>query len=55
MHAIERLAHDKDLATQLSKNGSKIVQEKWSVNAAVERLEKELTQAATAEAPPNSE
>jgi glycosyltransferase involved in cell wall biosynthesis len=48
-HAIERLTQDKDLATQLSKNGSKIVQEKWSVNAAVERLERELVQAATAE------
>ena len=46
-HAIQRLAHDKDLAAQLSKNASKIVQEKWSVNAAVERLERQLTQAAT--------
>jgi glycosyltransferase involved in cell wall biosynthesis len=54
-HAIQRLVHDKDLAAQLSKNASKIVQEKWSVNAAVERLERQLTQAATAEAPPNSE
>ena len=44
--AIQRLAHDKDLAAQLSKNGSKIVHEKWSVNAAVERLERQLTQAA---------
>jgi hypothetical protein len=26
----------------LGKNGSKIVQEKWSVNAAVERLERQL-------------
>jgi hypothetical protein len=42
MHAIQRLAHGKDLATQLSKNGSKIVQEKWYANAAVERLEKQL-------------
>jgi len=42
MHAIEWLAHDKDLATQLNKNGSKIVQRKWSVNAAVERLERQL-------------
>jgi glycosyltransferase involved in cell wall biosynthesis len=49
-HAIQRLVHDKDLAAQLSKNGSKIVQEKWSVNSAVERLERQLTQAATAEA-----
>jgi glycosyltransferase involved in cell wall biosynthesis len=54
-HAIRRLAHDKDLAAQLSKNASKIIHEKWSVNAAVERLERQLTQAATAEAPPNSE
>ena len=48
-HAIQRLTQDKDLAAQLSKNGSKIVQEKWSVNSAVERLERQLTQAATAE------
>jgi glycosyltransferase involved in cell wall biosynthesis len=54
-HAVQRLAHDKDLAAQLSKNGSKIVHEKWSVNAAVERLERQLTQAATAEASPSSE
>ena len=49
-HAIQRLTNDKDLAAQLSKNGSKIVQEKWSVNSAVERLEMQLIQAATAEA-----
>jgi glycosyltransferase involved in cell wall biosynthesis len=54
-HAIQRLAHDKDLAAQLSKNGSKIVQEKWSVNAAVERLERQLTEAVTPEASPNFE
>ena len=54
-HAIQRLAHDKDLAAQLSKNGSKIVQEKWSVNSAVERLERQLTQAATTEASSNFE
>jgi len=53
--AIQRLAHDKDLAAQLGKNGSRIVQEKWSANAAVERLERQLTQAATAEASSNSE
>jgi len=53
--AIQRLAHDKDLAAQLGKNGSRIVQEKWSVNAAVERLERQLTQATTAEASSNSE
>jgi glycosyltransferase involved in cell wall biosynthesis len=49
-HAIQRLAHDKDLAARLSKNASNIAQEKWSVNAAVERLERQLTQAATAKA-----
>jgi glycosyltransferase involved in cell wall biosynthesis len=54
-HAVERLGHDKDLATQLSKNGSKIVQEKWSVEAAVERLEIQLTKAATAQASSNFE
>ena len=54
-HAIQRLAHDKDLAAQLSKNASKIVQEKWSVNSAVERLERQLTQAATTEASSNFE
>jgi Glycosyltransferase len=54
-HAVQRLTHDKDLAAQLSKNGSKIVQEKWSVNSAVERLETQLIQAATAVASPNFE
>ena len=51
-HAIQRLAQDKQLTAQLCKNGPEIVQEKWSVNSAVERLERQLTQAATAEAPP---
>jgi glycosyltransferase involved in cell wall biosynthesis len=50
--AIQRLAHDKDLAAQLSENGSKIVQEKWSVNAAGERLERQLIEAASAQAEP---
>jgi glycosyltransferase involved in cell wall biosynthesis len=54
-HAIERLAQDKDLAAQLSKNASKIVQEKWSVNSAVARLEQRLTQVATSEASSDSE
>jgi glycosyltransferase involved in cell wall biosynthesis len=49
-HAIQRLTHDKNLAAQLSQNASKIVQEKWSVNSAVDRLEMQLTQAAMAEA-----
>lgn len=54
-HAVQRLARDKDLAAQLSQNASKIVQEQWSVNSAVERLEMQLTQAATAEASSNCE
>jgi glycosyltransferase involved in cell wall biosynthesis len=53
--AIQRLAQDRQLATELGENGEKIVQEKWSVNAAVERLERQLTQTATAEASPNFE
>jgi glycosyltransferase involved in cell wall biosynthesis len=47
--AIERLRDDKDLAAQLGKNGSELVREKWSVNSAIERLEKELTLAMTPE------
>jgi glycosyltransferase involved in cell wall biosynthesis len=46
-HAIERLRSDKHLAVQLSENGSELVREKWSVNAAVERLERQLIQAVT--------
>ncbi len=46
-HAIERLTHDKRLTAQLGKNGSEMIEEKWSVNSAVERLERQLTQAAT--------
>ena len=53
--AIERLRDDKDLTAQLSKSGSQLVQEKWSVNSAVERLERQLTQAVTPETSPNSE
>src|SRR6266478_142067 len=51
--AIERLRDDKHLTAQLGNNGSELVREKWSVNAAVERLEMQLTQAATAQASPN--
>jgi glycosyltransferase involved in cell wall biosynthesis len=54
-HAIERLIHDKDLAAQLGNNGWKIVQEKWSVSAATERLERQLTQVVMPEASSNSE
>jgi glycosyltransferase involved in cell wall biosynthesis len=53
--AIERLRDDKHLTAQLGNNGSELVREKWSVNAAVERLEMQLTQAATAQASPNFE
>ena len=54
-HAIQRLVQDKNLAAQLSENGSKIVEEKWSVNSAVERLERQLTEVATPEASPSFE
>jgi glycosyltransferase involved in cell wall biosynthesis len=47
-HAVQRLAHDKNLAAQLSRNASKVVQEKWSVNSAVERLEIQLSRASMA-------
>jgi len=43
--AIQRLADDKLLAARLSDNGSKIVREKWSLNSAVDRLERQLIQA----------
>jgi glycosyltransferase involved in cell wall biosynthesis len=39
---IERLLRDRKYAEQLGKNGSEIVAEKWSVDAAVARLEQEL-------------
>jgi glycosyltransferase involved in cell wall biosynthesis len=45
--AIERLRDDKHLTAQLSKSGSELVLEKWSVNSAIERLERQLTQAVT--------
>ena len=54
-HAIQRLAQDKQLTAQLCKNGPEIVEEKWSVNAAVERLERQLTEAATSKASSNCE
>ena len=52
--AIERLGDDKNLTAQLSKNGSELVQKKWSVDLAVERLERQLTQAAMSETSSNS-
>jgi glycosyltransferase involved in cell wall biosynthesis len=53
--AIHRLMQDNELAAQLAKNGSRIVQEKWSVDAAVDRLERQLTRAVMPTAAPNSE
>ncbi len=43
--AIERLLGDKDYAERLGSNGSQIVTEKWSVDAAVARLEERLEDA----------
>ena len=37
--AIELLRRDKDYAHKIGKNGSKLVAEKWSVNASIDRLE----------------
>jgi glycosyltransferase involved in cell wall biosynthesis len=48
--AIQRLVQEKNLAAQLGENGAKIVREKWSVDAAVDRLERQLTGAATSQA-----
>ena len=53
--AIQRLMHDNELAAELGKNGSKIIQEKWSVNSAVERLERQLIEAVAPEASPSFE
>jgi glycosyltransferase involved in cell wall biosynthesis len=54
-HAIQRLVQDKHLTAELSESGSKIVEQKWSVNSAVERLERQLTETATPEASPSFE
>lgn len=54
-HAIQRLVEDKNLAAQLGNNGAKIVEEKWSLNSALERLERQLTLAGTSEPCSNSE
>jgi glycosyltransferase involved in cell wall biosynthesis len=53
--AVQRLADDKHLAAQITINGSKIVREKWSLEAAVDRLERQLTEAAVPEACSNAE
>jgi glycosyltransferase involved in cell wall biosynthesis len=54
-HAIRRVTQDKNLAAQLGETGAKVAQEKWSVNSAVERLERELIQAASSARSPNSQ
>lgn len=41
--AIERILGDESYADQLGRNGSQIVGQKWSLDSAVDRLEKELT------------
>jgi glycosyltransferase involved in cell wall biosynthesis len=41
--AIERILGDESYADQLGRNGSQIVSQKWSLDSAVDRLEKELT------------
>ncbi len=38
--AIERLVSDKDYARQLGENGGRIVRERWSLSAAIDRLER---------------
>jgi glycosyltransferase involved in cell wall biosynthesis len=40
--AIERLRDDKDLSDRLGRNGRKIVEEKWSLDASIDRLERRL-------------
>jgi glycosyltransferase involved in cell wall biosynthesis len=47
--AIKRLMQDKELSAELGENGWKIAQEKWSMNAAVDRLERQLIKAAAPE------
>jgi glycosyltransferase involved in cell wall biosynthesis len=44
--AIEKLLRDRSLAEQLGQNGAQIVARKWSLDQAVDRLEKELTRVA---------
>jgi glycosyltransferase involved in cell wall biosynthesis len=41
--AIERILGDESYADQLGRNGSQIVGQKWSLDSAVDRLERELT------------
>jgi glycosyltransferase involved in cell wall biosynthesis len=42
--AIERLSADPSLARKLGANARLAVQEKWNMNAAIDRLEKKLVQ-----------
>jgi glycosyltransferase involved in cell wall biosynthesis len=40
--AIERLRNDKDLAYRLDQNGRRLVAEKWSSEASIDRIERRL-------------
>ncbi len=42
--AIEHLLENRDVALRLGENGERLVAERWTVEAAVERLEKRLTE-----------
>lgn len=43
--AIEHLRNDKDYARQLGESGHKLATEKWSLNAAIDRLERRFAEA----------
>ena len=41
--AVERLRDDREYASRLGMNGLKLVREKWSLNASIDRIEGKLT------------
>ena len=43
--SIERILNDKDLARRLGENGRKLVLEKWSLDASIDRLERKFEEA----------
>jgi glycosyltransferase involved in cell wall biosynthesis len=43
--AIERIRNNKDYANTLGRNGRKIVEEKWSLSASIDRIEQRLEEA----------
>jgi glycosyltransferase involved in cell wall biosynthesis len=53
--AVSRLMRDRDLARKLGENGRGIVQESWSLDACVDRLEYRLAQVIAARRPGQSE